>query len=287
MTGSDVSDIPLTQWMSALEKRHLADLRVQEMTRALRALSSIYVERRGALGRGAALDSAGKRAAFALFYGPLHYLITRHIVLALDAVAPTIDAIVDLGCGTGAAGAAWAVALSEGGRREVAGEEREAEDGRREAAGGARQGGGTRVLGVDRHPWAVEEARWTYRTLGLRGAARRDDAGRTRIEGRRRAIVLAFTASELTEEGRQRLLPPLIRCARDGGRVLVIEPIARPVGTWWEQWAEVFRQAGGREDTWRAEAELPERVRQLDRAAGLDHRVLTGRSLYLSAEQSG
>ena len=49
----------------------------------LRALSSTYVERRGRLGDGAALSGAGKRAAFALFYGPLHYLLIREIVRAL------------------------------------------------------------------------------------------------------------------------------------------------------------------------------------------------------------
>ena len=62
---------PITEWVAALEARHLADLRVQEATRAVCALSSAYVERRGERMRGA-LDSAGKRAAFALFYAPLH-----------------------------------------------------------------------------------------------------------------------------------------------------------------------------------------------------------------------
>ena len=67
-------------WLVALEERHLADLRVPEVTRALRALSSAYVERRHKVAAGAALDSAGKRAAFALFYAPLHYLAIAHIV---------------------------------------------------------------------------------------------------------------------------------------------------------------------------------------------------------------
>src|SRR5262245_47178738 len=94
-------------WLQALEARHLADFRLVEVTRALRALSSAYVERRQAIARGGALDSAGKRAAFALFYGPLHFLAVRHIVRSLDA-RPRGD-ILDLGCGTGTAGAAWAL----------------------------------------------------------------------------------------------------------------------------------------------------------------------------------
>src|SRR5688572_32288957 len=41
------------------------------------------LERRHAKGR--ALDTAGKRAAFALFYAPLHFLTVRHVVSALGA----------------------------------------------------------------------------------------------------------------------------------------------------------------------------------------------------------
>src|SRR4030095_13703579 len=96
-------------WMTALEARHLADLRVPEVTRALRALSSAYVERRGAIARGAALEGAGKRAAFALFYAPLHFLATQLVVRELRAHSPAPHDLIDLGCGTGAAGAAWAL----------------------------------------------------------------------------------------------------------------------------------------------------------------------------------
>src|SRR5437899_2677183 len=59
-------DDRLAAWMAALEARHLAELTFSEVSRALRALSSAYVERRAKLARGAALDGAGKRAAFAL-----------------------------------------------------------------------------------------------------------------------------------------------------------------------------------------------------------------------------
>src|ERR1700681_2096063 len=115
--------------MQALETRHLADLTFPEVSRALRALSSAYVERRERLGEGAALAGAGKRAAFALFYGPLHYLVVREIVRALpgatvNATTPA-HTLVDLGCGTGAAGAAWATADDRP----------------------------PRLLGIDRHPW--------------------------------------------------------------------------------------------------------------------------------------
>src|SRR5687767_25470 len=90
-------------WLAALNERHLANLTQSEVTRALRALSSCYVERRDKLASGGALDGAGKRAAFALFYGPQHYVLTRAIVASLEVSARRV---VDLGCGTGSAGAA-------------------------------------------------------------------------------------------------------------------------------------------------------------------------------------
>ena len=112
-------------WIAELEQRHLADLRVPEVTRALRALSSAYVERRHTVARGGPLDSAGKRAAFALFYAPLHFLAARHVVESLCAHEPPPSAILDIGCGTGAAGAAWALSA----------------------------GSTSSVMGIDRHPW--------------------------------------------------------------------------------------------------------------------------------------
>src|SRR5947207_5313982 len=118
------------RWLQALEARHFSDLTFQEVSRSLRALSATYVERRDRIREGAALSGAGKRAAFALFYGPLHYLLVREIVNAIAAgdperVAPRTQSgaapsfprgaalsgpltLIDLGCGTGAAGAAWA-----------------------------------------------------------------------------------------------------------------------------------------------------------------------------------
>ena len=40
--------------------------------------------------------------------------------------------------------------------------------------------------------------------------------------------------------------------------------------------------AGGRADEWRFRLALPPIVAKLDRAAGLNHREITGRSLWLS-----
>ena len=87
--------------------------RPPKFLKAVRALSARYVERRAGLADRSPLDSAGKRAAFAAYYAPLHFLTTREVVRASGAAsADSIDRILDLGCGTGAASAAWALEQS-------------------------------------------------------------------------------------------------------------------------------------------------------------------------------
>ena len=245
---------PVARWLQALEARHLAVLTSSEAARALRALSSCYVERRAKLARGGALDTAGKRAAFALFYGPLHFMVAGEVVRALDESA-AIERLIDLGCGTGAAGAAWALQCAVGA-----------------------------IHGVDRNPWAVAEANWTYRQLGLTGHAVQGDLERTVWRGREGgAILAAYTVNELPDAAREALLPRLMDAHASGARVLVIEPIARRLTSWWSGWDKVFTAAGGRADEWRFAVPLPERQRQLGRAAGLDPRELTARTLFLRA----
>jgi len=53
------------------------------------------------------------------------------------------------------------------------------------------------------------------------------------------------------------------------------------VARWWNRWRDAFESAGGQADEWRVRAELPPIVAKLDRAAGLNHREITGRSLYV------
>jgi hypothetical protein len=263
-------DRALDRWLAALEERHLADLTPAEAARALRALSSCYVERRAKLQTGGALDRAGKRAAFALFYGPVHFLVTRHVVRALGDEALHVAQITDLGCGTGAAGAAWALQI---GQRPLATE-------------GGRQGGteGVRVAGIDRHPWAVAEANWTYRTLGIRGRATQGDIGRVPLHVRPgTGVIAAYAVNEVSPEVRDRLLPQLVSAHERGAHVLIVEPIARRIAAWWSEWAARFGARGGRSDEWRFAVELPLRQRDLARAAGLDPRELTARSLFLAA----
>ncbi len=240
-------------WLDALQSRHGSGLAFAEITRGLRALSSAYVERRVSIGSRSPLDGAGKRAAFALFYGPLHWLVVDHIARSLELERHRFRYVIDLGCGAGAAGAAFAVASAPT----------------------------ARVTGIDRHPWAVDEARWTYRTAGLSGTAIRSELSRARLSAASTAILAAFSVNELGVDDRNRLLDDLLRAADHGAAVLVVEPIAKTVTPWWKSWSEQFANRGGRADEWRFVVELPEPVRRLDEAAGLDHRTLTAKSLWL------
>ena len=241
------------------------------MSRALRALSSTYVERRAKLSAGAALSGSGKRAAFALFYAPLHLLIVEHIVRSLGLPFTAVRRVLDLGCGSGASAAGWALACDRA----------------------------IDVTGIDRHPWAIDEAKRTFGDLGLRGTFRVDDMTRATATLQRggtrkpdairpadtpntHAILAAFAVNELNDDG-QRLAvrARLLKHASAGGRCLVIEPLAGRVTPWWSDWRRAFEEAGGRADEWRFRAPLPAIVEKLDRAAGLDHRELTAKSLAL------
>jgi hypothetical protein len=248
-----VTEAAFARWVEALQARHMADLQFAEVSRALRALSATYVEKRRGIGKGAALAGAGKRAAFALFYGPLHYLLIRHITDSLAGATSIPPTLIDLGCGTGAAGAAWAASCRLT----------------------------PKVLGIDRHHWAVQEASWTYRFLGLRARAHLGDLAQAKLPNGPAAILAAFAINELTDAGRDVALARLLERHRRGDAILVVEPLARFVAPWWSRWRAAFEARGGRADEWRVRADLPAMVALLDQAAGLDHREITGRSLWM------
>jgi len=247
------TDDRFAHWIAALEAKHLAELTFPEVSRALRALSSTYVERRQKLAQGAALSGAGKRAAFALFYGPLHHLLLTHIVENLPSASANVQTLLDLGCGTGASGAAWAAACAKP----------------------------PRLMGIDRHPWAIGEAAATYRAFRIPATVRQGDIATVMLPKGPVSILAAFTMNELGDSERDALLARLVERGAQGDRVLIVEPLAGFVARWWHRWREAFEAAGGRADEWRLRTELPPVVAKLDRAAGLNHREITGRSLWL------
>ena len=244
-------DAVAESWLRAAEERYLADLTFSELTRALRAVSSCYVERRPRLASGAALGTAGKRAAFALYYGPLHYVTMTALAGALGGPAQDRRLVVDLGCGTGASGAAWARA------------------------------GGDAVAGYDLNAWAVAEARWTYGALGVRGTATRAAVERVRWPARPALILAAYVLNELPAPAREHTLTRLLEAADHGHQILVVEPIARRAAPWWPSWEKAIGERGGRADEWRFALARPDVIARLDRATGLDHRELTARTLSL------
>jgi hypothetical protein len=137
------------------------------------------------------------------------------------------------------------------------------------------------VSGIDRHSWAADEARWTYRALGVRGTARQGDASRLPIMKAGSAAIAAYVLNELAAEVRARVENQLFAAAGRGVRVLILEPIARGVAPWWGDTARRAEGVGGRADEWRFEVDLPPLLRTLDKAAGLNHRELTVRSIWL------
>ena len=252
----------LSEWMLAAERRYAADLRVQEITRALRALSSAYVERRERNARQqvhGALDTPGKRAAFALYYAPLHFIAVTDVVRTLGAAEWPSHSIADLGCGTGAAGAAWALSSKSI----------------------------PALTAIDRHPWAVAEARWTFAQLGLKGQARLGDVGRLRGVRGAEDVIAAYTLNELSDAARGRLVQQLCEHARLRGRVLIVEPLARTVSPWWQSTAERMAALGGRADEWKLNVEVPPIVALLGKAAGLTYRELRFRTLFLGQPARG
>ena len=273
---------PFDNWINKLFERWLGELTHQEIARALKALTRDYVQRRTRL-RGKALEGRGKQAAFACYYAPRHFLIVRDVMKALgDCPRPQAEGLspsskikvasktgtvpkngdsplqlIDLGCGSGVAGAAWA--LHSGGN----------------------------VVGVELDPDVAREAAFTYRDLGVRGGIVRCHIARYRWPKPPLGIVAAFTVNELDERDRERLWRELERQIKGCSRLLVLEPLATGIAPWWREWAERVIELGGRADEWHFDVELPERVHLLGKSAGLKPDKLGARTLWLEPRPKG
>jgi ubiquinone/menaquinone biosynthesis C-methylase UbiE len=177
------------------------------------------------------------------------------VLAALDARAPR--RIVDVGCGTGTVGAAWAL-----------------------------RGDDVYVTGIDRHPWAVDEARLTYRDLRVSGRARLGDASRLAVSrgaDAPDAVVLGYVLNELPPETRAAVEAQLLDRAAAGSAILILEPISKAVTPWWNRTAEAFAGAGGRADEWKFQPDVPDVVALLGKGAGLNYRELRLRSIFVPA----
>jgi hypothetical protein len=249
---------PFDAWLDGACGRCMPPLTFPEVRKGVRALSSLYVEKRneGSLAHRA-LDGAGKRAAFSTCYAPLHFLTLHHGLRALGSAwlehAEPARRVVDLGCGTGAAGAAVATSLPQP----------------------------VPALAIDRSGWALDEARRTYAAFGLTVRTVRGALPRALPRPRAGDVwVAGWSVNECDEATRADLLLGFEAACSAGVRLLVAEPLAGPVAPWWDDWSARLAAHGVRAATLREAVDLPAWLRKLDVAAGLDHRSLGARVLW-------
>ncbi|GAB4375760.1 MAG: hypothetical protein Kow0062_15200 [Acidobacteriota bacterium] len=240
-------------WAERMRARHAAALTFAELRKGVQALGVLDepADFGGETSRRL-LEGRGKRAALATFRAQLSFLTVHHAALMLDLGrwAP-VRRVIDLGAGTGGAGAALSLAL-----------------------------GGARVEPVDRSGWALERAVETARAFGLAARPRRGElpeaVGRP---GRGDVLLAAWIFRELDPPVRAGLRAALVAALRRGARVAVLEMPGVPQG-WWRRLAAAFEPFGVREELIRVAIDRPPLIREIDRAARLDHQVLGARVLY-------
>ncbi len=239
-------------WLDDALTRHTHALEFREIRQGVRALSSLWLERRagGELARRA-IEGQGKRAALATYFAPLHLLTLHHALQQFgDETLLGVRRIFDLGCGTGACGAAAGAALARPGS----------------------------ILGVDRSAWVLGEARRTWSQFGLRQRTRRAELPDGIPEGSDGdALVLGWVVNELEAHPRDELRERLRAALTRGARVVVAEPLARGVSPWWEAWGEAL---DARSETVRLRVERPAWIEKMDLASGLDHSTLGARVMF-------
>jgi SAM-dependent methyltransferase len=242
-------------WIEASVARYSPPLEFSEIRRGAQALSALYVERRPA-GEIAArsIRGRGKRAALATYFAPLHFLTVHHALAALDRERATpVRRVLDLGCGSGATGAAIAATLPT-------------------APG---------IVALDVSGWALGEAEATYAAFGLHCSKRRGALpGAFPRVGPHDWIALGWVVNELEERARSSLLARLRSALEVGATLLLVEPLSERASPWWADWADALRPLGAVEEQFRTEIERPEWIESLDRATRLDHRTLGARLLF-------
>lgn len=240
----------MSSFLEKLTERHLRDLKFGEVSRALRALSADYVEKRESGGLARALDGRGKRAAFALYYGATHFLaaqaLVREFALAFSAGGEGSrrtrpPSLLDLGCGTGVCGAAWSMESAIG----------------------------VSIVGADRSSFALHEARWTYQALRLKGETSRSILQTLESARPPDGIVIGWTLNELEEPVREAIAQHILPWVTRGSRLLVIEPVSKRVAPWWDEWTARFPKDRCVVAERRLRLDLPQQLSLLGRAAGL------------------
>jgi SAM-dependent methyltransferase len=247
-------------WLEDAVTRHSRELEFREIRKGVQAVSHLYVQRRDGVDLGArALEGRGKRAALATFFAPLHFLTVHHLLTEVGpARLGAVRRVLDLGCGTGAAGAAATATLA--------------------AIGTAAEP--PSIVGLDRSGYVLAEARHTYAHFGLVAQTLRGQMPDAIPEtGAGDLLVFGWSVNELGDRARRELWETVVRALAHGARLLLLEPLAGPASPWWRAWAEGLSRLGVEEPRHKFQLVRPEWIARLDKAAGLDHRTLGARVL--------
>ena len=248
MIGREALGLRMESWLAGAVDRQ-APLVFRDLRKGAQALSARYVEKRGATGAlEKALDSPARRGAFATYYAGLH-LIQSYLCAERQLGWESVRRIVDLGAGTGAAGFGTSLALAAA----------------------------PPVEAIDRSGWALAEARAAGRDLGVRVRTRRQDLGRGLPRfASEDGIVAGWFLNELPERARAEAVERLAHAAEGGSRLLIIEPLAGAAAPWW---SDVATRLGVPSIEVRERFALPGWIRDMDKAAGLDHGELRVRAM--------
>lgn len=255
-------DLSLEGWTEALHDKWAANLTFQELRKGAQAVSDVYVHGRakGGLAKRA-VDGRAKRAAFACYYGVIHAIVVSELFGPRGPLRiPAGVRCLDFGCGPGALGAGL-------------------------AAGGAEP---SSVHGLDLVGANVEMARWTYDWWGLTGGARVGRLPRALGTPRTTDLIgFGWCVNELIPADRKALWGPLQAAVVAGSGILLIEPLSRRAVSWWSEAERALCHDGAKSIEFRVRVDLPTRVRDLDRATGLNHSEVGARVLFKPPGGSG
>jgi hypothetical protein len=143
---------------------------------------------------------------------------------------------------------------------------------------------------MDLNQWALGEAEWNWRQLGIEGRTRRGDFvdGAESMLARRgdplhrTGVIAAWSVNELPRPAQDRLRPALLELGQRGAHVLIVEPLSGQATPWWAVWRAAFTGIGGRADEWKFEVGLPISLAALDEAAGFRREGLGAKTLALT-----
>lgn len=247
-------------WLSEARERFMPPLTVTEIRKGVQALSYLYVEKR-VTGKAAArvMKGEGKRAALATFFAPLHFLALARGMAEIEREGGmgTVTRLHDLGCGSGATGAALAACLPRP----------------------------PRVIGTDIAPWVLAQARATYDAFVPDGRAQRGalpSAMPRTVAGD--LLVFGWSLNELEDDVLRSVKGRLVSAMRRGTGLLIAEPLSTRITPWWQSWRADFEPLGVKELLVREEIERPEWIALLDQGSGLDHRVVGCRILWKATD---